>query len=99
LYFKIDTDCQGELVCFHHAPFAKIPGCEGGESDASKTDYCVIPDILADGSTPLPTKPPTTLSPTIFREVSTTITFHGADPPPGKKPLSLCEGEFNLFSF
>ena len=92
-----DTDCRGSLVCFEHAPFAKIPGCEGGESDASKTDYCVLPESLEDGpSQPAPTKSPTTGRPTIDtarEESSIAITFHGVNPPPSKRPLGLCQGD------
>ena len=36
------TDCSGdELVCYHRDPFMHVPGCIGGNSDSSRTDYCV----------------------------------------------------------
>ena len=47
-------------MCFQKGTFTAVPGCEGGENDASKTDYCV----KDPGSNPSPTPPPQTLRPT-----------------------------------
>ena len=43
-----DDDCKGEFVCFKRRKnsFRKVPGCRGGRSDESGTDYCVDPDEL-----------------------------------------------------
>ena len=43
-----DDDCKGEYVCFKRRKnsFRKVPGCRGGRSDESGTDYCVDPDEL-----------------------------------------------------
>ena len=38
-----DSDCKGDLVCFHRNKNTKreVPGCEGGDKDGSRTDYCI----------------------------------------------------------
>jgi uncharacterized surface protein with fasciclin (FAS1) repeats len=40
-----DDECKGDLVCFKRRPmsFKKVPGCRGGGSDPSGTDYCINP--------------------------------------------------------
>lgn len=38
----VDTDCEGDLVCYSRSAFDPVPGCEGdGEENF---DYCVPPD-------------------------------------------------------
>jgi hypothetical protein len=41
----IDSDCAGSLVCYQRdrGDFQPVPGCDGGENDGSRTDYCVEP--------------------------------------------------------
>ena len=53
-----DNDCYGDLVCWQRSggQFQAVPGCYGGQSDGSSTDYCVDPD---DIYTP-PSNPPAT---------------------------------------
>jgi uncharacterized surface protein with fasciclin (FAS1) repeats len=43
-----DDDCMDDYVCFKRRKnsFKKVPGCRGGRSDKSGTDYCVDPDKL-----------------------------------------------------
>ena len=43
-----DDDCKDDYVCFKRRKesFKKVPGCRGGKSDKSGTDYCVDPDEL-----------------------------------------------------
>ena len=43
-----DNDCKGDFVCFKRRKngFKKVPGCRGGKSDKSGTDYCVDPDDM-----------------------------------------------------
>ena len=43
-----DNDCMGDFVCFKRRKngFKKVPGCRGGKSDKSGTDYCVDPDDM-----------------------------------------------------
>ena len=56
-----DKDCAGDLICFERKSneYKSVPGCLGGETDSSGTDYC----IRAGAS--LVTAPPTSASPTI----------------------------------
>eukprot|EP00980_Cylindrotheca_fusiformis_P012304 scaffold3014_cov116-Cylindrotheca_fusiformis.AAC.6 len=35
-----DSDCLGDLKCFHRDPYQSVPGCAGGSSDGSRTDFC-----------------------------------------------------------
>ncbi|KAL3909150.1 MAG: hypothetical protein SGILL_008201 [Bacillariaceae sp.] len=47
-----DGDCLPGLICFEReAARVAVPGCAGGETDDSLTDYCVYPD-LPDGVLP-----------------------------------------------
>ena len=43
-----DDECMDDYVCFKRRKnsFKKVPGCRGGKSDKSGTDYCVDPDKL-----------------------------------------------------
>jgi uncharacterized surface protein with fasciclin (FAS1) repeats len=43
-----DDDCEDGFVCFHRRKrsFQKVPGCRGGGSDNSGTDYCIDPNEL-----------------------------------------------------
>jgi hypothetical protein len=36
-----DGDCAGDLVCFQRRAYQAVPGCSGGTSDSTVTDYCV----------------------------------------------------------
>eukprot|EP00980_Cylindrotheca_fusiformis_P002673 scaffold624_cov150-Cylindrotheca_fusiformis.AAC.6 len=48
-----DPDCEDGLYCFQRGANEPVPGCSGGSSDRSRTDYC-IPE-----NNPVPTPPPT----------------------------------------
>jgi hypothetical protein len=53
-----DKDCQDGFKCFQREPNQAVEGCQGGDNDSSKTDYCVAK------KTPSPTLPPApTISP------------------------------------
>ena len=43
-----DKDCAGSLTCYQRFKYdyKSVPGCSGGETDGSKTDYCVEPDFF-----------------------------------------------------
>jgi hypothetical protein len=43
-----DEDCAGGFICFkrQHESYKKVPGCRGGTSDKSGTDYCIDPEDL-----------------------------------------------------
>ena len=46
-----DSDCDAGLVCFERDAFMAVPGCEGGESFSSLSDFC-IEDPNATTKTP-----------------------------------------------
>jgi hypothetical protein len=37
---NFDDNCAEGLYCFKRNPNAAVPGCDGGEEDNSRTDYC-----------------------------------------------------------
>jgi len=37
----VNSDCGGDLLCFQRDANEDVPGCHGGSSDGSLTDYCV----------------------------------------------------------
>ena len=43
-----NSDCSGNLVCFQRnkQEFKDVPGCLGGDTDGSRTDYCINPADL-----------------------------------------------------
>ena len=45
-----DSQCEGSLLCYQRDEIEAVPGCEGGESDTSRTDYCIDP-VTAEGIT------------------------------------------------
>eukprot|EP00980_Cylindrotheca_fusiformis_P005678 scaffold1184_cov132-Cylindrotheca_fusiformis.AAC.99 len=52
-----DSHCQEGLYCFQRDANEPVPGCEGGESDSSLTDYCIEnnpsdSNLVFYGSTP-----------------------------------------------
>jgi hypothetical protein len=56
----IDSHCGPGLICYQrYLPHKEIPGCIGGESDPTLTDYCIV-DTMA---TPAPTQSPATPAP------------------------------------
>lgn len=57
-----NRDCKGTLICFQRDATESVPGCLGGETQSSRTDYCVRPDATI--MTARPTPPPT-ISPTV----------------------------------
>lgn len=92
----LDSHCDRGLVCFQKTvPFTAVPGCEGGENDASRTDYC----IQDPGGNPLPTHRPTprpqsTPRPTSKPADSGMIHYLGNDGNPASVfPLPVCGGD------
>lgn len=43
-----DSQCKDDLVCFQRGRSESVPGCDGGTSDRSASDYCIDPDDLDD---------------------------------------------------
>jgi hypothetical protein len=41
------SKCAYGLRCFQRNPYTLVPGCAGGESDSSYSDYCVDSDDIA----------------------------------------------------
>eukprot|EP00980_Cylindrotheca_fusiformis_P013668 scaffold3515_cov126-Cylindrotheca_fusiformis.AAC.17 len=98
-----NSDCQSGLICFQRNGNEPVPGCIGGASDGSRTDYCVLPEggtpVQAPTPAPVPftTTPPPPPPPT-----------QGPTPPPTpapiqypaiplsystRFPLGLCQGD------
>lgn len=92
----ISADCAKGLICHQRDAFESVPGCIGGESDSTLTDYCVF-DPYGPGYT-VPTVQPTG-APTITARPSLTplprqpLRDFGGTPPDDKFPLQLCEGD------
>jgi hypothetical protein len=73
-----DCDCAGDMICNQRDGNEAVPGCEGGEDDGSRTDYCIHPP---NSPTPLtPTFPPTN-APTPPTQTSATPTPMPTPPP------------------
>eukprot|EP00934_Nitzschia_sp_Nitz4_P001807 Nitzschia sp. Nitz4//scaffold177_size45885//17105//21005//NITZ4_007204-RA/size45885-augustus-gene-0.5-mRNA-1//-1//CDS//3329539052//1807//frame0 len=49
-----DGDCADGLICYQRDTGEAVPGCLGGESDGTNTDYCIF-DPHGDGYTISPT--------------------------------------------
>jgi hypothetical protein len=54
-----DSQCKDGLVCFQRGSLESVPGCDGGTSDSSRSDYCIDPDDMNDGDDDDDTPPPT----------------------------------------
>jgi hypothetical protein len=94
----IDDHCEAELVCHQRDPFDPVPGCSGGTSSSSRTDYCVDPNDISSGPTPpvaspasSPVTPATPLSSTNFRTKLYSGPTHSAASP-GAAPLVFPSG-------
>lgn len=88
------TDCAPGLVCHQRDAFDAAPGCIGGESDPTNTDYCVFDPYGPGYSTPTaqPTNTPSiTARPTITPLNPIPLIDYGGTPP--SMPLQLCEGD------
>ena len=51
-----DNDCVPGLFCFQRGSYQEVPGCDGGDTDGSKTDYCT--DQQAPTAAPYLLEPP-----------------------------------------
>ena len=38
-----NSDCQGDLICYQRDKNDPVPGCSGGTSEGSLSDYCIDP--------------------------------------------------------
>jgi len=47
-----DEDCGLDLICYQRNGYNEIPGCNGGRTDASNSDYCIKSSDLEINSTP-----------------------------------------------
>eukprot|EP00980_Cylindrotheca_fusiformis_P029366 scaffold23455_cov173-Cylindrotheca_fusiformis.AAC.1 len=75
-----DLDCQPGLYCFQRNAHESVPGCSGGSSDRSRTDYCVPENNSQPNRRPTPAPEPTS---TTRPRLKVTQSF----------PLGLCEGD------
>jgi hypothetical protein len=94
-----NTDCAPGLICTRRGPLEEVPGCFGGESDITNTDYCVF-DPYGDGysvPSPVPTSAPTvTARPSLIPLPLKKLQDFGGDPPADKFPLQLCQGDCDV---
>ena len=89
-----DSQCTGGLVCFQRGSNVRVPGCNGGQSDGSRTDYCVDPNDLS--SAPRPSNPPPAPAPVVPNPPggdSPPLKSYGSNPPAHLFPLGECEGD------
>ena len=95
-----DSECEIGLYCFQRGPDEPIPGCAGGPTDHSRTDYCTdVPphcwESPCNDAPPLPTTSPTT-SMTPSDVASTDPTPNPGSisiPRPKVYPLQQCQGD------
>eukprot|EP00751_Fragilariopsis_kerguelensis_P000500 CAMPEP_0170807906 /NCGR_PEP_ID=MMETSP0733-20121128/33063_1 /TAXON_ID=186038 /ORGANISM="Fragilariopsis kerguelensis, Strain L26-C5" /LENGTH=983 /DNA_ID=CAMNT_0011163205 /DNA_START=740 /DNA_END=3691 /DNA_ORIENTATION=- len=102
----IDDDCGPGLVCFQRfTPTTPVPGCVGGDSDASLMDYCIIgksdiPPLVLTATaippivTPVPTPVPV---PVIFTPVPDSQLIRRNDIPPIIDCSAYSEVNFQRF--
>ena len=82
----IDSHCGDGLYCFQRKEFQMVPGCKGGDSDSSRTDYCVYkpetapPPVSTSHLAPSPTLTPVS---TPFPEPAPTETASPTNAPSG----------------
>jgi hypothetical protein len=96
-----DGDCGGNMICFQRTSNEVVPGCNGGDTDSSESDYCVLPPNGPTPATPtaFPVTPPMAapVSPVTHAPVDpmTLKKFEsfGGSPPASKFPLGLCKGD------
>ena len=91
------ADCAEGLICQRRDPLDPVPGCIGGDTDVTSTDYCVF-DPYGTGYTipsPEPTNAPsiTTARPTLTPLDPQPLMDFGGTPPSDKFPLQLCQGD------
>ena len=94
-----ETDCAPGLLCHQREGFQAVPGCIGGETDSTSTDYCVF-DPFGSGYAP-PTLTPTgapsiTSRPTIEPLPAQPLVDYGGTPPASNMPLKICEGDCDI---
>nr|CAA67702.1 alpha 2 frustulin [Cylindrotheca fusiformis] len=77
-----DPDCEDGLICFQRDANESVPGCSGGSSDRSRTDYCIKENPSTPPPTPPPAPAPTPTSPGKLH-LKITQSF----------PLGRCEGD------
>ena len=73
----VDSHCKGDFICFHRQGGESVPGCYGGEKDASPTDYCIDPKYVV----------------AVKKRIIPELKFLGRDPQASNFPLQECEGD------
>jgi len=88
-----DEDCALGLICFQRTSNEDVPGCIGGESDAEKTDYCIL-DPFGPGYGPS-SSPVSAPNAPITRPVGDPLRIQnlGWEPP---TPLPECAGDCDV---
>lgn len=89
-----DMECGPGLFCFQRDSNSPVPGCAGGSSDNSRTDYCVpkagFPRYPLPR--PLPSLIPTP-SPVPNSNPLPNLVSFGSNPPSFRLPLQVCQGD------
>ena len=95
-----DDDCESGLVCMDdRTNYQTVPGCVGGENDASRTDYCIINNKVVeeeaaadedDGEKEEDQAPPASTLGDQNNCTPKLLVSHGSNP---TMLLGLCEGD------
>lgn len=84
-----DKECGPGLICFHRNNNEPVPGCEGGLSDKSRSDYCIPEDATSyhsGGHTPQSPVPAPTPYHGLTMNGDYDMTKPSSPPPPPPAP-------------
>mmetsp|Transcript_15496 Transcript_15496/g.25117 ORF Transcript_15496/g.25117 Transcript_15496/m.25117 type:complete len:357 (+) Transcript_15496:77-1147(+) len=84
----VDAHCKNGLVCFQRKGHEAVPGCSGGTSDSSRSDYCIDPSDV-DGGQPNHNE----AEPPKENKDNPPLNFLGVNPAKKDFPLQECEGD------
>lgn len=111
IFITLNLQCAEGLICFQRdGGGVPVPGCEGGDKDLSRTDYCIkdqttIPTTVSTDSpksnppTPMPSMVASgTYSPTFGPTKMPYLVSFGGTPPDIAVPLSVCTGDCDMDS-
>jgi hypothetical protein len=91
-----DDHCEAELVCYQRDAYDPVPGCGGGTSSSSRSDYCVDPNDISSGPTPPVASPEA--APVVVPSGSTpTVALPASSPVTPANPSSLTNFRLKLY--
>lgn len=86
-----DSDCDEGMICFQrNGGGIDVPGCLGGSSETSKTDYCINKDDLTAETLPAPEE---VVGPVPGQSIVGTMEVVGNDGHFKNYPLELCQAD------